>query len=217
MNKQLLIKKTEQFIKKEFSLEGSGHDWWHIFRVWQIAKRIAKTEKADLFVVEMAALLHDLGDYKLEPDRKDRQAEKVGKWLTQMKVKIQDTDHILHIITHMSYSKNVVSQQELSLEGKVVQDADRLDAIGAIGIARNFVYDGYHGIQMYIPDLKPNTFKSNDDYKQREGVGINHFYEKLLLLKDKMNTKTAKKLASQRHKYMEKFLEEFYAEWEGEK
>jgi len=217
MTKRQIIKKTAEYIKREFSDETSGHDWWHIFRVWQLVKKIGKAERADMFVVEMAALLHDLGDYKLEPDRKDRQEEKVCSWLMKMGVAEKDKAHIVYVVTHISFSKNVVSTQELSLEGKVVQDADRLDAIGAIGITRAMVYTGFRNAPFYVPGTKSRTFRSAKDYQVRHTVGIQHFYEKLLLLKDKMNTKSAKKMAARRHRFMENYLSEFFAEWEGKR
>ncbi len=214
-SKPQIIKKTAVYIKHTFGGEASGHDWWHIYRVWQTARKIAKSERADGFVVELAALLHDLGDYKLEPDRKDRQAEKTGAWLKKAGVSRTDTDHVLHIVTHMSFSKNVMNTQKLSLEGRIVQDADRLDAIGAIGVMRTFVYAGANDILPYVPGIKPRTFKTESAFRIHEASAVNHFYEKLLLLKNKMNTKTARKMAIRRHKYMEHFLKEFYSEWEG--
>lgn len=215
MIKSQIIKKTADYLKKSFSNEATGHDWWHIKRVWQMARQIGKMEQADMFVVEMAALLHDLGDYKAEPDRKDRQEEKIGAWLDKMKVCDPDRRLILHIILHMSYSKNLFEHHDLSLEGQIVQDADRLDAMGAIGIVRTFVYASAHHISPYIPGVKPRVFRSIKHYKHHEVSAINHFYEKLLLLKKCMNTKAAKKLAAARHEYMEKFLREFFKEWKG--
>ncbi len=217
MTKRQIIKQTEDFIKKEFSGDRSGHDWWHIWRVWQLAKRIGKAEHADMFVVEMAALLHDLGDYKLEPDRVDRLEEKAGAWLNRMRVAPGDRERILHIVARMSFSKNVIQAQKISLEGKVVQDADRLDAIGAMGVVRCFTYAGAHGIPPYIPGAKPRKISSVEQFRQHEAAAIHHFHEKLLLIKDRLNTKTAKQLARNRHAYMEKFLEEFFSEWEGVK
>jgi len=215
MTKRQIIKKTAEYIKRGFSGETSGHDWWHILRAWQLAKKIGKAERADMFVVEMAVLLHDLGDYKLEPDRKDRQEEKICAWLGRMGVAEKDKAHIVYVVTHISFSKNVISTQELSLEGKVVQDADRLDAIGAIGITRAMVYTGFRNMPFYIPGAKPRTFRSAKDYQVRHTVGIQHFYEKLLLLKDKMNTKTAKKMAARRHRFMENYLSEFSRSGKG--
>ncbi|MCL5666340.1 MAG: HD domain-containing protein [Patescibacteria group bacterium] len=215
MTKLQKIKQTAEYIRKLSINENSGHDWWHIYRTWQLAKQIGKAEKADMFVAEMAVLLHDLGDYKLEPNHKDRTAEKVKKWLDKMDVFGSDKEKILHIVTHMSYNKNVLKTQELSLEGKIAQDADRLDAIGAMGIARCFIYTGANGAVMYDPGMKPRSFKSSEDYQQRHSIGVQHFYEKLLLLKDLMNTKTAKKIALRRHKFMEQYLKQFFAEWVG--
>jgi uncharacterized protein len=181
MEKQEIINKTAKFIKNKFTDDSSGHDWWHIYRCWQTASNIAKKEKADRFIVAMAVLLHDLGDYKLEPDKKGRQKEKIGAWLKKMKVSSADSTHILHIITHMSFSKNIFRKQSLSIEGKIVQDADRLDAIGAMGIMRVFLFVGSHNIPGYDPERKITSYKNVRQYQKHAASAINHFYEKLLL------------------------------------
>lgn len=217
MTKSEILIKTRVHVQKMFKDDSTGHDWYHLERVWKLATWIAREEKADIFVVQMAALLHDLGDYKLEPDRKDRQAEKVGAWLRKVRTPPADTERILDIITRMSFSKNLFEKQELSLEGKIVQDADRIDAMGAIGIMRTFVYAGAHKIPPYVPGVKPRTHTTLKGYKTHEDSSLNHFYEKLLLLKDQMNTKAAKKIASHRHVVMLKFLDEFLGEWDGRK
>jgi len=195
MNRGKVIAQTEKYIHSLFKNEASGHDWWHIYRVWNMVKRIAKQEHANSFIVEMAALLHDLGDYKLESDRKDRQKEKVEACLQKVEVSWEDGNNILDIISQMSFSKNFQQHQKLSLEGRVVQDADRLDALGAMGIMRTFLYAGAHGIVGYDPSVKVRKHTSVKSYKTHEASALNHFYEKLLLLKKSMNTKTGKKLA----------------------
>lgn len=210
-----IIKQTYIYIRNLFLHEASGHDWWHIYRTLELARRIGKIERANMFIVEMAVLLHDLGDYKLERDYKDRQREKVEIWLKRMRVLNSDQEKILNIVENISFNKNIKSRRKLSLEGKVAQDADRLDAMGAIGIARTFVYTGAKGKPMYNPHLKIKFYKSTKDYQQRHSTGIQHFYEKLLLLKDCINTRTAMKMAVCRHKFIEQYLKEFFMEWKG--
>lgn len=217
MTKRDILNKTHDFIYKTFKHDKTGHDWYHLERVWKIATRIAREEKADLFIVQMAALLHDVGDYKLEPDRKDRQEEKVSAWLKKVVVPEKQAGKILHIVTHMSFSKNFLHKQELSIEGKIVQDADRIDAMGAIGIMRSFVYAGAHGIPPYIPGIAPRIHATIKSYKTHEASSLNHFYEKLLVLKNHMNTRTAKKMAIERHNVMLKYLDNFLKEWDGKK
>lgn len=216
MRKEQVIKETYEYIKKIFSSDVSGHDFWHIYRVWNTAKHIAKTEKVDSFVVQMAALLHDLGDYKLEKDHKDRQKEKVSAYLGKIGVLKKDKENILDIVLNMSFSKNVTRRQKLSKEGKIVQDADRLDAMGAIGIARAFVYAGVKGVPMYNPNEKIKFFKSSMHYRRSSGSGVGHFYEKLLKLKKYINTRAGKKMAENRHKFMQDYLKHFFIEWKGE-
>lgn len=193
-------------------MEGSGHDWWHIHRVRNLAIHLAKEEGGDPFIVEMAALLHDLDDWKLSGNS---HMEQTKSWLKSMNLSEETSAQILEIIEQVSFKGAGVETPTSSVEAAVVQDADRLDAIGAVGIARTFAYGGNKGRLLYHPDEKPEMHASFDEYKKTTAPTINHFYEKLLLLKDRMNTQTAKKMAEGRHKFMENYLEHFFAEWEG--
>lgn len=212
MDKNLIIEKTRDFVKEKLYGEGSGHDWFHIERVYKLSKYIGEKENADLFVVEMTALLHDIDDWKFSQGT-DTDTTVTEKFLTSMNISENDINKIISIIKTMSFKGGVVDSTQNSIEGKVVQDADRLDAIGAIGIARTFAYGGSKGRQIYDPSINPMKFTSLEQVKNEENHTINHFYEKLLKLKDLMNTKTAKEIAEKRHKFMENFLEEFYSEW----
>ncbi|WP_167610022.1 HD domain-containing protein [Maribellus sediminis] len=207
-----LLKATEDYIKAYFENEGSGHDWWHIYRVKKVALQIAKTEGGDIFHIELAALLHDLDDWKLNGGSK---VSKTFEWLSKMDVSEQDIEKVLEIIHEVSYKGAGVPTPASSLEAKIVQDADRLDAIGAIGIARTFAYGGNKNRLIYNPAVQPENHDSFEAYKKTNAPTINHFYEKLLLLKDRMNTQTAKELAEKRHQFMEDFLEQFFNEWEA--
>ncbi|MCY6371147.1 HD domain-containing protein [Clostridium ganghwense] len=211
-----IILKTQAYVKEKLEGEGSGHDWWHVYRVWKNAKNIAKYEKADLFTVELAALLHDIADWKF-CDGDDSIGPKIAsEWLNNQNVDKETIKHIVEIIKDVSFKGARVKSQINTIEGMIVQDADRIDAIGAIGIARTFAYGGYKGREIYNPNIEPQNHETFEQYKKSEGTTINHFYEKLLLLKNLMNTDTAKKIAEQRHKFMEEFLEVFYTEWDGE-
>jgi len=216
MNKQEIIDKTVEFAKNFFEGESSGHDWFHTERVWKTAKYLAEKENADLFVVELAALLHDVADWKLNDGDEKAGLQKVETWLEENNVERGDLEHILNIIDCMSFSKETESKKIDTVEGFVVQDADRLDAIGAIGIARTFAFGGNKKHTMHDPDIKPMIAKTSDQYKNHEKTSVNHFYEKLFLLKDLMKTETAKKIAKERHAFMEQYLEEFYKEWKCE-
>lgn len=215
MQKEEIIKKTAQYARKTMEGESSGHDWWHAYRVWQMARHLGKSEKADMFTVELAALLHDIADYKLHGGDTEIGPRIAGEWLKSLNVDGKIIEHIQEIIRDASFKGANVKSGMKTLEGKIVQDADRLDAIGAMGIARTFTYGGYKGAPIYEPEVKPVMHNSFEEYKSITPPTINHFYEKLLLLKDLMNTKTAKKIAKERHEYMEKYLERFYKEWEG--
>lgn len=212
MDKNLMIEKTKDFVKEKLYGEGSGHDWFHIERVYNLSKFIAEKENADLFIVEMTSLLHDIDDWKFSKGT-DTNTTVTENFLKSIKVSKADKDKIISIIKTMSFKGGVVDSTQISIEGKVVQDADRLDAIGAIGIARTFAYGGSKGRQIYDPSIKPIEFTSLEQVKNEENHTINHFYEKLLKLKYLMNTETAKKIAEKRHKFMENFLGEFYNEW----
>ena len=214
MNQQDIIQKTADYIRHEFSDDSSGHDWWHIYRVWKNAILICNHEKADSFIVQLAALLHDLDDWKFN-DSGDETPQRAKAWLDSFSLDPSITDAVCRIIQHISFKGANVANKMDSLEGFIVQDADRLDAIGAIGIARAFAYGGYKNRPLYDPASAPQLHVSFEEYKNSSSATINHFYEKLLLLKDMMNTATAKRIAEQRHAYMERFLRQFMDEWEG--
>lgn len=217
MTKEQIITKTIQFVKKELKDAESGHDWFHINRVYKNAMTIAKEEDANVFIVEVAALLHDIADSKFNNGDENIGPNKAKFFLQSIDVNEKAINHIVQIIANMSFSKSLEKKELFqSKELQVVQDADRLDAIGAIGIARAFNYGGYKNRLLYDPKIKPNLNLSKEAYKKSKAPTINHFYEKLLLLKDKMNTETGKKLATERHQFMEDFLKQFYKEWSAE-
>jgi len=214
MTREEIIHRTAEYVKDEFARDSSGHDWWHIARVWKTALALCKQEGADVYTVELAALLHDLDDWKLSPSAGGKPV-RAEAWLRQMGVDPALAEHVCEIITGLSFKGALVETPMRTLEGQIVQDADRLDAIGAIGIARAFAYGGHKGRLLYDPDSPPRMHASFEQYQKSGSATINHFYEKLLLLKDRMNTPTAKKIAAQRHAHMEQFLEQFMREWEG--
>jgi len=214
-DKNKVIKKVADKVKNQMIGEGSGHDWWHVYRVWQMARRIGKEEKADLFVVELAALLHDIADWKFNNGDETAGPKKAREILNEFKVEKIEIDKICRIIETSSFKGAGVKSEMETKEGEVVQDSDRLDAIGAIGIARTFAYGGYNQREIFDPQKKPVLHKSKEQYMKNKSATINHFYEKLLLIRDLMNTKSGKKIAALRHKYLEEYLEEFYREWEG--
>ncbi|MBK6794990.1 MAG: HD domain-containing protein [Anaerolineales bacterium] len=209
-----IVQKTAEYIRKEFSDDSSGHDWWHIYRVWKNAIAICEIEKANSFIVQLAALLHDLDDWKFN-ESGDETPHRAKAWLDACSVDSVTAESVCKIIMHISYKGAGVENKMDSLEGFIVQDADRLDAIGAIGIGRAFAYGGYKNRMMYDPDSPPQMHASFEEYKNSKSATINHFYEKLLLLKDRMNTQTAKRIAEERHQVMTKFLDQFMLEWEG--
>ena len=210
-----LIENTINFVKNELKNAEGGHDWFHIERVWKNAKLIAKSEKVNLEIVELGALLHDIADSKFYDGDETVGPKKAFDFLTSQKVSPEITAHVIAIIENISFKGGKEIQQFNSIELAVVQDADRLDAMGAIGIARTFNYGGFKNRGLYDPDNKPNLNMTKDEYKNSTAPTINHFYEKLLLLKDKMNTYTGKKMATKRHQFMEEYLTQFYNEWEG--
>ena len=209
--KEIIIKVTAE-IKAQFEGEGTGHDWWHIVRVVNTAKQIAKEEGANSFIVELSALLHDLGDHKFHKE-KDAAEKLISEMLDNSGVSEKLKNQVLEIVSNVSYKGANVETRPTSLEGKVVQDADRLDAIGAIGIARAFAYGGNKERLLYHPNQPPVLHDDFNAYKNDKGHTINHFYEKLLLLKDRMQTKSGKEMAEERHQYMEGYLKQFYKEW----
>ncbi|HKJ41608.1 MAG TPA: HD domain-containing protein [Sunxiuqinia sp.] len=216
MKRENHIQNTIDFIHKHFKGESSGHDWWHIYRVWQLAKQLAEEEKADLFLVEMAALLHDLDDWKLS-SKSDNEPKQAARWMNEIDVEPIARQRILTIIEEVSFKGAGVKTNPSSLEAQVVQDADRLDAIGAIGIARTFAYGGRKNRLIYDPAVKPEMHDSFSDYQKSTAPTINHFYEKLLLLKDRMNTSSGRQIAEERHHFMEDFLTQFFHEWNASK
>lgn len=217
MNKEKVITNCISFVKKELQNAEGGHDWFHIERVFKNTILIAKAEKVDVFVVSLAALLHDIADPKFNNGDEKIGPKKATQFLIDENVPKKISIHVINIIKHMSFKnsfdKNL--QNFKTKEFEVVQDADRLDAIGAIGIARCFSYGGFKNRSLYNPEIIPNLTMTKEEYKNSKAPTINHFYEKLLLLKDKMNTETGKQIATDRHLFMEKYLEQFYNEWNG--
>ncbi|MDZ5610359.1 HD domain-containing protein [Bacillus pseudomycoides] len=214
MKKQKQIQKTVGFVKNILEKDASGHDWYHIERVHKLAISLSEKEGGDRFVIEMAALLHDVADEKLN-ESEEAGMKKVSDWLEGLDVTEEEKEHILHIIANMSYKGGHGGNVE-TLEGKIVQDADRLDALGAIGIARTFAYGGAKGRLMYDPNIPPREEMTKEEYRKNSDPSLNHFYEKLLKLKDLMNTDAAKREAEVRHRYMEEFIEQFMKEWNAQ-
>ena len=212
MNKPEIINKTVQFVRTTLQNAEGGHDWWHIHRVHTNAKLIAASENCNLLTVELAALLHDIADSKFHNGDEEIGPAIAGDFLRSLNVDEHVINHVQQIIRHISFKSGFDKLSFQSPELSIVQDADRLDAIGAIGIARAFNYCGFKGREIYNPEIKPNHSMSKEEYKNTTAPSINHFYEKLLLLKDKMNTATGKKLAEQRHAFMESYLQQFFVE-----
>lgn len=209
-----IINSTIQHIGNKLKNDASGHDWWHIYRVHNLAKYIAVKEGGNIFVVELAALLHDISDWKLNGGDDQLGGELAEEWLASLALDTQTIQHVSDIIRTMSFKGANVEDNMKTLEGKIVQDADRLDAIGAIGIARAFAYGGNKQRLMYDPDVPYRLHDTFEEYKKSNSNTINHFYEKLLFLKDRMNTATARKIAEERHLIMEQFLQQFFKEWD---
>lgn len=216
MEQETVIQKTIDFVKEVLSDAEGGHDWWHIFRVWKLSQHIAQTEHVNLFIVELGALLHDIADSKFHNGDEEIGPRKAREFLSSLHVEEDVITHVEDIISNISFKGGKHTQTFKSPELDVVQDADRLDAMGAIGVARTFNYGGHKGREMYNPEIKPNLNMTKEEYKNSNAPTLNHFYEKLLLLKDKMNTNTGTSMAEHRHTYMEQFLGEFYKEWNGE-
>lgn len=209
------IKQTIDFVKTTLAGAEGGHDWWHIYRVWTLAKQIAKTEEGDALVIELGALLHDIADSKFHDGDESLGPKKAEEFLRSIGVDVAVIEHVKNIITHISFKGGNHDVPFTSPEFRIVQDADRLDALGAIGIARTFNYGGFKGRELYNPEIEPNLTMTKEEYKKSTAPTINHFYEKLLLLKDRMHTQTAKTMAEQRHIYMQGYLDQFYKEWAG--
>jgi uncharacterized protein len=212
-----IIDKTIHFVKEKLENAEGGHDWFHIERVYKNSILIAQEEDCDLTVVKLGALLHDIADSKFNDGDETIGPKTARTFLESENVFEETINHVINIIENISFKGGNFENKFSSKELEIVQDADRLDAIGAIGIARTFNYGGFKNRALYNPSIAPNLNMSKEEYKNSDAPTLNHFYEKLLLLKDKMNTATGKKIALERHKYMENFLSQFYAEWEGEK
>jgi len=213
-----IITKVADFAKQILNSDTSGHDWWHVYRVWQNAKNIAKLEKKnypdlDTELVEITAILHDISDYKSNGG--DEQLGGIIAKNFLVENGYAKSDRVQNIIDNMSFKGGFKKDSELCIEGKIVQDADRLEAIGAMGVARVFAYGGNKGRQIYNPEKEPINHQSVESYKNNNSTSIHHFYEKLLLLKDRMNTDTAKKIAEKRHQFLNQFLDQFFPEWTG--
>lgn len=217
MKNQELIDKTAEFIKQKFENEGTGHDWWHIYRVQRLAKHIAAKEKgADMLVVELGALLHDIADHKFHGGDMEIGPTEAGKWLKKLGADTKTIEHVQDIVRNISTKKfkDQPKNNLKTLEGQIVHDADKLDALGAIGIGRLFTLSGAMGRPMHVPDPPPES--EYDEMTKRWGISsIQHFYDKLLHLKDRMFTETGKQLAQHRHEVLEQYLNEFYSEWDG--
>jgi uncharacterized protein len=217
MNQEKIIQNTIEFVKTELKNAEGGHDWFHIERVYKNALLISKDEKVDTFTVSLAALLHDIADPKFYKGDETVGPRIASKFLTNQNVIKEIIQHVVNIIQHISYKNSFDKEVKkfTSKELEVVQDADRLDAIGAIGIARCFNYGGFKNRALYDPEIIPDLNMTKEQYKNSDAPTMNHFYEKLLLLKDQMNTPSGKKIAIERHQYMEQFLKQFYNEWNG--
>ena len=204
---------TINFVKEKLEGAEAGHDWFHIERVWKLSKKIAEKEGGNLEVIELSALLHDIADPKFHNGDETLALKISQNFLEEIHVEGELIEQVLFVIKNISFKNRAEAPENPPLELQIVQDADRLDAIGAIGIARTFNFGGFKNNLMYHPEIKPNLGMNKEEYKKSNGTTINHFYEKLLLLKDLMNTETAKKIASERHNFMLQFLDEFYKEW----
>jgi len=215
-----LVEETMAFVKETLQGAEGGHDWFHTHRVFLNAKRLGQSEDVDMLVVQLSALLHDIADAKFHDGDETLGPRMATDFLTTKGVEQSTVEHVAQIIAHMSFKNSLetkIGEKFNSRELQVVQDADRLDAIGAIGIARTFNYGGFKNREMYNPDIPPKLNQTKAEYKKSKAPTINHFYEKLLLLKDQMNTATGKKMAEERHQFLLDYLEQFFAEWNGEK
>lgn len=210
---QNIIESTIAFVKEKLEGAEAGHDWFHIERVWKLSKKIAQNETCNLEVIELAALLHDIADPKFHNGDEELALKISGEFLESKNADAPIIDQVLFIIKNISFKNRNEIAENPPIELQIVQDADRLDAIGAIGIARTFNFGGFKNNLMYHPEIEPKLNQTKEEYKKSNGTTINHFYEKLLLLKDLMNTETGKKLAEDRHNFMLSFLKQFYHEW----
>lgn len=217
MKAEDIIQETARFVQTRLKDAESGHDWWHIQRVWSNTKLILQTEEADVLVCELTALLHDIADSKFHDGDETIGPRIAGEFLQTVGLDVERIEQVQAIILNMSFKASLGERSFHSKELEIVQDADRLDAIGAIGIARAFTYGGFKNREIYNPGIPVEQHLTKEAYKNTTAPTINHFYEKLLLLKDKMNTATGKKIAEGRHYFMEDFLQQFYGEWNGER
>lgn len=217
MENEKLIENTIAFVKLQLKDAEGGHDWFHIERVYKNTLAIAKEEQCEILICQLGALLHDIADSKFHNGDEKIGPKTARIFLENENVSEEIIKHVIQIIENISFKGGNFEKKFDSIELQIVQDADRLDAIGAIGIARCFNYGGFKDRTIYNPEIKPNLNMSKEEYKNTDAPTINHFYEKLLLLKDKMNTASGKKMALKRHEFMELFLEQFYAEWQGQK
>ncbi len=216
MNKKEIIEEIKKYLKKNFKTDATGHDWWHFWRVWKMSKEIAKKEGGDLFVIELAALLHDVADYKFN-NGDDKAGGKTARVLLEkLNVNKELIEQVCQIVDNVSFKGAGIKNGIKTKEGMIVQDADRLDVMGAIGIARTLAYGGFTKREIYNPAVKPRLYKTFEEYKNNRSSSINHFYEKLLLLENTLNTKTAKKIGKERHVFMENYLKRFFKEWNVE-
>ena len=215
VDKEAILKKTEEFVRLTLEGEGTGHDWWHIHRVRNTALTLAKEEQAETFIVELAALLHDIADWKFYNGDTAVGPKVAREWLEKWDVPEPIIAHVCEIIERISFKGAGVLNLMKSKEGLCVQDADRLDGLGAIGIARAFAYGGSKGRELHNPNIKPVLHSTFEQYKSDKGSTLNHFYEKLFLLKDRLNTQAAKRIAEDRHQFMEEYVKRFLSEWEG--
>jgi uncharacterized protein len=211
-----IIVRTEAHVRKLLAGEGTGHDWFHVERVRRTALAIAQEEGGEAFIVELAALLHDVADWKFTGGDHEAGPRQARQWLESLKAPAATIDHVCEIIAGLSFKGAGVATNMRTLEGQCVQDADRLDALGAIGVARAFAFGGHKGQPLYDPAAPPTPHDSFAAYKKGSGSTINHFHEKLLLLAGRMNTAAGKRLAAGRHRFLERFLEQFHAEWNGQ-
>lgn len=215
IREEILIAFAAEHIQEQLRGDSSGHDWWHVWRVWQTATRIAQIERADPYVTQLAAILHDIADWKFHDGDETAGPRAAAEWLDKHGAPPDLRDRVCEVIAAVTFKGAGVDTPAPSLEAAVVQDADRLDAIGAIGVARAFAYGGSRGRLMYDPETPATPHASFADYKRNAGPTLNHFHEKLLLLKDRMQTATGRKWAERRHAYLENFLQQFLAEWNG--
>lgn len=215
MTHQEITTKTQEFVQNELKNAEGGHDWWHIHRVWNNALKISKTENGDLLIIELGALLHDIADSKFHGGNEEVGPKKAKEFLESINVSTSIIDGVDFIIKNISFKGGNFTVENRTIELDIVQDADRLDALGAIGIARTFNYGGFKNRVLYDPNIDPDLNMTKEEYKKSTAPTLNHFYEKLFLLKDRMNTNTGKNMAEERHNYMQTFVDQFLAEFKG--